>query len=584
MKTKILIILFIILTFNTFAQKDNKNGLDTWNVGVGAVNTLVRGDLTSINNLDSNFMNVGFYLYLDKMITPAFGFELKGQSLQLSGFSQELSASYPIEFTNYNSGDLYFEGDTFGGEFNLIINLNGLASNPYSSKQRKFNFTTYFGLGFHSYNTELFSYTDLNGVGFSYTPIDDTDKKSMYYTAGLGVKYYLNKRMDLELRQNFNFNQKDDLDAAVSQKEVIESFYTTQLGLVIKLFKKDHQNIVWDDKKNSIKDVDTDGDGVVDRFDKEENTPIGAKVYADGTAVDSDKDGIIDLYDKCPLKFGDKNKDGCPIDKEKDTDGDLVPDYIDKEKDTPKGAKVYADGVAIDTDKDGVIDFYDKCIFIKGTKELEGCPKDSDNDGVYDTNDLCPSIPGSPKNNGCPIVESTPLTKEEHKELIRLASNIYFSSGKSFLWESSKRELEKAAKIMKDNSDLNFVIEGHTDSGGQADYNIKLSQERANAVKRYLVFLKIKPNRLKAIGYGFSRPKYTNSSSDGRRLNRRVEIKVDDGSVRKMIESKTHLVKKEDTLFSIAKKYHVTVEELKLWNNLTSNNIIKGTRLIIKKK
>jgi outer membrane protein OmpA-like peptidoglycan-associated protein len=580
MKTLFYTISFLIL-YNFSLTAQEKKGIDTWNVGIGAANTLMHGDLTSVNNLDKSLINMGFYLYVDKMFTPAFGFELKGQSLQFNGYSQELSAGYPIAYTNYNSGDLYFEGDSFGGELNLLINLNGLANNPYATKERKFNFTTYFGIGYHSYNSELYSYTDLDGVGFSYTPQSNTNKNSMYYTAGIGVRYYLNKRLDIELRQTFNFNSEDDLDAAVTQKQVIESFYTTQLGLVIKLFKKDHQNIIWDDKANfSSKDIDTDDDGVVNRFDKEENTPKGAKVYADGSAVDSDKDGIIDFYDKCPLKFGTKEREGCPIDKEIDTDGDLVPDYIDKEIDTPKGAKVYADGVAIDTDKDGVIDLFDKCLLLKGEKELDGCPKDTDGDGIYDEFDLCPNIKGDKVNNGCPNA----LSEKENVELVKLAKNIFFDNGKSFLRESSKRELEKVSKIMIVNPNLNFIIEGHTDSGGKSDYNMKLSQERANAVKMYLIRLKVKPNKLKAIGYGFTRPKYNNSSSSGRQLNRRVEINVDDNSVRELINTKTHLVRKEDTLFSIAKKYNITVEELKQWNGLISNTIIIGDRLIINKK
>jgi spore germination protein YaaH len=134
------------------------------------------------------------------------------------------------------------------------------------------------------------------------------------------------------------------------------------------------------------------------------------------------------------------------------------------------------------------------------------------------------------------------------------------------------------------NPGLNFIIEGHTDSGGKSDYNMKLSQERANAVKMYLIRLKVNPNKLKAIGYGFTKPKYNNSSLSGRQLNRRVEINVDDNSVRELINTKTHLIQKEDTLFSIAKKYNITVEQLKQINGLTSNTIVIGNRLIINKE
>lgn len=579
--TKVLFFIFIfVFSSNFYAQNDS--GIDAWNIGVGFSNTLVHGDLTSVNNLDKNFFNAGFYVYFDKMISKKIGVEGKIQSLSLNGFSQELSSSYPVAFTNYNNGDLYFEGSSFGGELNLIVNLSGFSRNPYAKESRKFNYATYFGLGYHSYQSELFSYSDLNGVGFSYTATEKLNKKALYYTAGIGVRYFLNRRVDIELRQNFNFNTKDDLDAAITNKEKIESFFVTQLGAVIKLYKKEHQNIVWDDKIVKIKekkDEDFDGDGVVDRFDIDNSTPLGARVYANGVAVDSDKDGIIDFYDKCRLTFGIEENNGCPIDKEKDTDTDGVPDYLDKEKDTPKGAKVDFVGVAIDTDKDGIIDLYDKCPNLKGENELEGCPKDTDNDGIYDINDLCPNIPGNIENKGCPNT----MSENDNIELLKLAKSIYFENGESFLRESSKRELEKVSEIMKNNASLKFIIEGHTDSGGNEDYNLQLSQRRADAVKSYLVRLKVKPNRLKSIGFGFSKPKYTNTSASGRQLNRRVEIKVDDGSVQELIKANTHLVKKDDTLFSIAEKYHVTVEQIKQWNALTDNTIVVGYRLIIKK-
>ncbi len=573
-------IIFTFILLQLSAQE--KNGLDTWSVGAGLSNTLIHGDLTSINNLDKHFFNGGFYVYIDKMFSSKIGIEVKGQSLSYTGYSQELSSGYPIENTNYNNGNLYFEGDSFGGELNLIINLNGFGKNPYAKKDRKFNFATYLGVGYHSYHSELFAYSDLNGVEFSYTDTNTLNKKSIYFTGGIGARYFLNNRIDLELRQNFNFNQKDDLDAAITKKQVIEAFFTTQLGIVVKLYKKEHKNIVWDDKALKIKekkDTDSDGDGVMDRFDVEENTPLGAKVYFNGRAVDSDKDGIIDFYDKCRLTAGIKDNNGCPIDKKKDTDEDGVPDYLDKEKNSPKGAKVDFVGVAIDTDKDGIIDFFDKCPNLKGLEDLEGCPVDTDKDGIYDINDLCPNIPGNPENKGCP----NPMSEKDNTELLRLAKNIYFESGKFYLRESSKRELEQVAEIMKKNPGLKFVIEGHTDSGGKKDYNVKLSQERANAVRKYLIFLDVEPSNLKAIGYGFSRPKYTNTSYDGRQLNRRVEIKVDDSSLNNLINSNTHLIEKEDTLFSIAEKYHVSIEQLKEWNNLKNNTIIIGDRLIIKK-
>ncbi len=505
--------------------------LDTWSIGFGANNTILHGDLTSLNSENNEPINIGFYVYVDKMITPAFGFELKAQMTKIKGSSQDFAPGLPR---------LYTDGETLGGEFNAIINLNGLSQNPYARANRKLNFSTYLGLGYHTYNSKLFDLdTDELITDFETVNGRSDNAKSIYYTAGLGIKYRVSSKFDIELRQTANFNNEDHLDAIVHQKQVFETFFTTNLGLVYKLNKKDSDNIIWHDADiidniveiaptaEPIKLNDTDGDGVIDQFDKEPNTPKGALTYGNGVAIDTDHDGIIDFNDKCPLKFGAKELDGCPI--EKDTDGD----------------------------------------------------------GLSDKEDLCPNTAGPIDNQGCPIIENT-ITEVEKTTILNLAKNIYFTSGKSLLRDSAKRELDKIGDIMSKHPNINFVVEGHTDSGGKRAYNLQLSQNRANAVQTYLIRIGIDPSNLKAIGYGFSIPKYTNRTSGGRQLNRRVEIKINDGSVANTnIINNTfteirHTVIKEDTLFSISKKYNVTVDQLKEWNNLTDNNIIIGNTIIIR--
>ena len=79
---------------------------------------------------------------------------------------------------------------------------------------------------------------------------------------------------------------------------------------------------------------------------------------------------------------------------------------------------------------------------------------------------------------------------------------------------------------MNENDDFNFIIEGHTDNTGVAEHNLQLSQERADAIKAYLIRKGVKAKRLEAKGYGQTRPIESNDTERGREINRRVEINV----------------------------------------------------------
>jgi outer membrane protein OmpA-like peptidoglycan-associated protein len=79
---------------------------------------------------------------------------------------------------------------------------------------------------------------------------------------------------------------------------------------------------------------------------------------------------------------------------------------------------------------------------------------------------------------------------------------------------------------LRDNPSLDVRIEGHTDSQGSAAANQRLSQKRAEAVRRYLVDQAIAPTRMEAIGYGEDRPLEDNRTAEGRATNRRVEFHI----------------------------------------------------------
>ena len=204
-------------------------------------------------------------------------------------------------------------------------------------------------------------------------------------------------------------------------------------------------------------------------------------------AKDTDKDGIVDKLDECPEVAGLKEFNGCP-----DTDGDGVPD------------------------KD------DKCPDVAGPAENGGCPwPDTDGDGVLDKDDLCPNEAGPADNKGCPQVDD-----KVQKQLNDYAKTILFDTGKASIKFESAEVLGQILTVLKKYPNSRFSIEGHTDSVGKRAKNIELSQNRADAVKIYLIQGGVDQSRLESKGYGPDRPIASNKNKKGRELNRRVEINL----------------------------------------------------------
>lgn len=104
--------------------------------------------------------------------------------------------------------------------------------------------------------------------------------------------------------------------------------------------------------------------------------------------------------------------------------------------------------------------------------------------------------------------------------------NCNFENGKAELQESSFVALDELVTYLKRKEDDRIEIGGHTDNVGSAASNLKLSQERANAVREYLVTKGIDPNRVTARGYGMTKPVADNKSASGRAENRRTEVTV----------------------------------------------------------
>ncbi len=213
-----------------------------------------------------------------------------------------------------------------------------------------------------------------------------------------------------------------------------------------------------------VKVTDTDQDGIADSRDKCPGTPAGVSVDNRGCAKDSDKDGIMDSADKCPGT---------------------------------------ASGVAVDS---------------SGCAKFIAAPKpvDTDNDGVADPKDKCPGTKPAVNvdTDGCELKQSFVL------------EGVNFVTGSDEITGASRSVLDKVAATLIKNGDVNVEVAGYTDDRGNADFNQRLSQKRAESVKAYLQKAGVKASRMKAKGYGEANPVADNSTGAGRARNRRVELHI----------------------------------------------------------
>ena len=327
-------------------------------------------------------------------------------------------------------------------------------------------------------------YLKLGGGYTSYKSEYSEKDGAVKLLAGGGINFWFTDHLGLNVQTGYNHGfQKDGTD-----------YFQHSAGIVIKFGAKD-----------------TDKDGIPD---KDDACPDVAGPKEFNGCPDTDGDGIPDKDDACPDVAGLKEFNGCP-----DTDGDGI---ADKDDACPEVAGLKEFNGCPDTDGDGVADKDDKCPDVAGPAENGGCPwPDTDGDGVLDKDDQCPNEAGPASNNGCPEPND-----DDQKRLNQYAKTILFDTGKASIKFESAEVLNQIINVLKKFPKSRFRIEGYTDSTGNKQKNITLSQNRADAVKIYLIQGGIDQSRLESIGYGPEKPIASNKTRKGRELNRRVEINL----------------------------------------------------------
>ena len=376
---------------------------------------------------------------------------------------------------------------TAAGSFNQISKFGSFPT-PEGDVVNKVNDLTYFAVD----GTVSYSFKDLIGsnvidpylgVGGGYTWLDDLGAGTLNGT--LGFKLWLSERVGLDFQTAYKHAFETDN---------VPRHFQHSVGLSIAFGGKD-----------------TDDDGI---YDHEDACPEEAGLAEFNGCPDSDSDGIEDAKDDCPYEAGLAEFNGCP-----DSDGDGI---MDKEDRCPTEAGPKELQGCPDSDGDGIADIDDECPTEAGPAENKGCPwPDTDGDGILDKDDECPNTPGTALMNGCP--ELSEAVKESLRDY---ASKIQFDTGKTVINDEAAGILTNVKAIMEEYPNAKFHVEGHTDSTGSEETNLRLSEGRAAAVKDYLVAGGVDEFRLSSKGYGEANPIADNKTSAGRKQNRRVEIKV----------------------------------------------------------
>lgn len=439
------------------------------------------------------------------------------------------------------------------------------------------NFTPYYVFQFRKKATRVHDITT-----FSITP--RWDHKWFGVFVPLSYDAMRNSKVGLGLRLGPIILGTNNIAPFIGRKDLYgaDVYVMFKIPIMYKRPKdKDHDKV--SDKKDKCKNVagswefmgcpDKDGDHIQDKDDACPDIPGLAEFKG---CPDKDGDHVQDSEDACPNDSGLVEFKGCP-----DKDGDKI---IDKEDECPEIAGLAQFKGCPDSDNDSIPDKNDKCPQKAGPVRNEGCPETKlslvdtqgtklitevmDKNGSFSFDNLPAdeavlfTIEGEGTDSltevkviskGIPrkarrgnqdryfrfVILSTDKNSldqedafdvavrlnQQEKALIKKAfENLEFENGKDIITTSSYESLDALAGLMQKKPNWRLKISGHTDNKGSSAANLKLSKNRAEAVKTYLVSKGIDTNRFKTEWFGSKKPIADNNTEVGRQKNRRVEL------------------------------------------------------------
>lgn len=414
----------------------------TWSIAVNAGVLSFSNILETNNRLDftSTISKFGYGLYVKKQLLPSFGIETQFFAGSLSSANSQETVNGIPKYTRFDTKINYaLSLNTVYNIGNINWHYNNFGIQPFLSV----------GFGIIDYETVLTN-TDGSKIRVAYN--NNAVVNECFVPIEFGIKFNVSENVNLELGYQLNFVYADNVDG-YNYGTSNDKFTYGHIGLEFALGKHSKPQLATFNPVSSMryeylkqkKDVETKPGQQLMKLTNIKEDKLQHKVDSlnqliNKLTIDSDSDGVSDFFDKCP--------------------------------NTPKGTKV---------------------------------------DGA-----------------GCPIekVESkADISEKENQVVFDAITNLQFEAGKTDILAGSLPTLNKLAQLLIDKK-LNLKLSGYADIQGSDEINLKLSKNRAEAVKTYLVSKGVKPASITTIGYGKTYPIAPNKTDAGRQLNRRVEFSL----------------------------------------------------------
>ena len=460
--------LMLICSFTLFAQQEDKR----WAISLHGGTAIIQGDGDVGNLIIAGGLGIKYSL--------ANNFGLRFQVFTGTMESTHLgdNNATPPSFP-YRTSNTFYEGN-----IQTLLNIVNF-KNPGTGKNVA---QLYVGIGV-GYTMANLAYSMPSSYPLALPPDEKKTVPSFIIPLSAGLRIYVSKVIDFGLEYSVKGTFTDHLDgfspSGISNKS--NDYYNIPQAYITFNIGRGERNLEWTESTEKLYDE-------LMKAKQEAQDQIAAlKKENAKLLVEMKRDVNNQMLDN--QRRADSSMKVMQASMRSDGDNDGVSDIFDKEPNSPAGAIVDGGGRTMDVDRDGVPDYLDKC----------------------------PTVPGKVSNFGCPLQP----TRAQLATISDGIKNLQFETGKAVIKPSSFPALDALAQMLAENSSFSFLIEGHTDNVGNSRDNMILSQQRADAVKSYLVSKGVEESHITTKGYGDTRPVVSNDTAAGKAKNRRVDMSIE---------------------------------------------------------